>query len=309
LRVLVFLESVLILFASTPGSIRGSVGETAAAVEHASVSEKTPLSVRPASYSVAEQKTTTSLIWQYTDSTFYFVATRDEHDQPWSKRVIDPSPAANGWKSTERFFPRNPGETSALAPREGGPWKLFPYQNDYLTIRFCRLKLPENTGPGGIIRFRDFAYVTVRKIVSPDGSTSRSLIRKDPPPATMFPLGTVFGVPAAQYEQISIPAELAPEMLEDLPAGQEFQFVLGAGYRQATNAHPSIPNATFETGLWTGSIAAQNGDNSSTRDVKRTDVVSIAHENSTIEIVISWFKGVALWLVTYGSRAPPFLPR
>ncbi len=176
----------------------------------------------------------------------------------------------------------------------------------YLTVQPPGISMGAFEVPTAGLSLNGQMYVIVDTEHSEDRRTDRAVLTRVSFPITpsgFQPLRTVSRRPDGKFIKMSLHTQ--PGAIPGLPEGGPFVLTWGTGYYRHSELYLSItPVAQFESGqgvLYYAGSDARGAPRWEAREVAATPIIT----NGTLgDVSVSWCPELALWLMTYDSRAP-----
>jgi hypothetical protein len=176
----------------------------------------------------------------------------------------------------------------------------------YLTVQPPGISMGAFEVPTAGLSLNGQMYVIVDTEHSQDWRTDRAVLTRVSFPITptgFKPLRTISRRPEGKFIKMSLHTQ--PGAISGLPDGGPFVLTWGTGYYRHSELYLSIvPEAQFEGGqgvLYYAGLDARGAPHWEPRESAATPILT----NGTLgDVSVSWCPELALWLMTYDSRAP-----
>jgi hypothetical protein len=176
----------------------------------------------------------------------------------------------------------------------------------YLTVQPPGISMGAFEVPTAGISLNNEMYVVVDTNHSEDRQTDRSVLTHvsfPVTPAGFRPLRTISQRPEGKFLKMSMRAQ--PGVIPGLPDRGPYVLTWGTGQYRHSDAYLSIePASQFESGqgvLYYAGLDANGNPRWEPRELAATPIIT----NGTLgDVSVSWCQELALWLMTYDSRAP-----
>ncbi len=176
----------------------------------------------------------------------------------------------------------------------------------YLTIQPPGISMGAFEVPTAGLSLNGQMYVIVDTEHSEEWRTDRAVLTRVGSPITpggFQPLRTISRRPDGKFIKMSLHTQ--PGTISGLPDGGSFVLTWGTGYYRHSDLYLSIvPAAQFENGQGVLYYAGLDAGGAPRWEPRESAAAPIITNGTLGDVSVSWCRELALWLMTYDSRAP-----